>query len=422
MGLSATEVEQAVADAFRLEWGRVVAALIRRTGDWDLAEECAQDAFTEALRSWARDGVPNRPGAWLTTVGRNRALDRLRRKANERTKLEEVSVTMEEANAPAEVADRPDIGDDRLRLIFTCCHPALPLEARAALTLRTLVGLTTAEIARAFLVPEPTMAKRLTRAKDKIRRAGIPYRVPPAHLLGQRTAGVLAVVYLLFNEGYGASAGADLLRTELTAEAIRLSRLLLALMPGDPEVVGLLALLLLTDARRRARLNAAGDIVTLEHQDRSLWDEGQVAEARALLAGLDAGPGAGPYRLQAAIAACHATGTAAATDWAQIAGLYDDLRQVLPSPVVELNRAVAVAMAEGPEAGLALLDQLESTGALSALSAYYLLPATRADFLRRLERPHQAAAAYRQALALAPTEPEQRYLARRAEEMEDTPA
>jgi RNA polymerase sigma-70 factor (ECF subfamily) len=419
LGLSAPQVEQAVADAFRQEWGQVVAALIRRTGDWDLAEECAQEAFTEALRSWARDGIPARPGAWLTTVSRNRALDRLRRRANERTKLEEVSVVMEASSPSAELADAPDIGDDRLRLIFTCCHPALPLEARAALTLRTLVGLSTSEIARAFLVPEGTMAKRLVRAKDKIRRAGIPYRVPPRHLLPARTAGVLAVLYLLFNEGYGASSGVDLLRTELSSEAIRLSRLLLALMPGHPEVVGLLALLLLTDARRLARLDDDGDIVTLEQQDRSRWDQEQIAEACTLLASLEGASAPGPYQLQAAIAACHATAPmATSTDWAVIARLYETLCQVMPSPVAELNRAVAVAMAVGPEAGLLLLDELEADG---VLSAYHLLPATRADLLRRLDRRPQAAAAYRQALALAPTEPEQRYLARRAEEMEVGP-
>jgi len=419
LGLSASEVEQAVADAFRQEWGRVVAALIRRTGDWDLAEECAQEAFTAALRSWARDGVPERPGAWLTTVGRNRALDRIRRRANERTKLEALSVALEQESPPAlpaAVGDASEIADDRLRLIFTCCHPALPLEARAALTLRTLVGLTTAEIARAFLVPEATMAKRLVRAKDKIRRAGIPYRVPPRRLLPGRTAGVLAVVYLLFNEGYGASAGGDLLRSELSTEAIRLARLLLALMPGEAEVVSLLALLLLTDARRSARLDANGDIVTLEQQDRSRWDHEQIAEASALLGGLDTALEPGPYRLQASIAACHATSTAADTDWVLIARLYETLCLVMPSPVAELNRAVAVAMADGPEAGLALLDRLESDG---ALRSYHLLPATRADLLRRLERWPEAAAAYGHALTLAPTEPERRYLARRAEEMED---
>jgi RNA polymerase sigma-70 factor (ECF subfamily) len=410
-----SDVEGAVADAFRVEWGRVVATLIRYTGDWDLAEECAQEAFAQALQSWATDGVPERPGAWLTTVARRRAVDRLRRRANENVKLQQVSATSETATAPVEVSDEHEIPDERLRLIFTCCHPALPLEARAALTLRTLVGLTTAEIARAFLVPEATMAKRLVRAKQKIQRAGIPYRVPPRHLLPDRTAGVLAVLYLLFNEGYGASAGADLMRTELTAEAIRLSRLVVSLMPGDPETLGLLALLLLTDARRAARLDRDGEIVTLDEQDRSRWDRTKIAEAFELLSMSSPGVAAGPYRLQAAIAACHATSSAQTTDWSEIARLYGQLHQVMPSPVVELNRTVAVAMAEGPEKGLVLLDALEADG---ALSGYYLLPATRADLLRRLERWDEAVISYRQAFDLAPTDPQRRFLARRLEALD----
>jgi RNA polymerase sigma-70 factor (ECF subfamily) len=412
-------VDAAVNEAFQAEWGRVVAALIGRTGDWDLAEECVQEAFTQALVSWASDGVPERPGAWLTTVARNRALDRLRRQANENRKLQEVSVMAEQTVAPAMVAETEDIPDERLRLLFTCCHPALPLEGRVALTLRTLAGLTTAEIARAFLVPEATMTKRLVRAKQKIQRAGIPYRVPPRHLLAERTSAVLAVVYLLFNEGYGATSGADLLRVDLSAEAIRLGRVLAALMPDDPEVLGLLALLLLTDARRAARLNDDGDIVTLEDQDRTRWDGALIAEGMRLLRAAGPLASAGPFQLQAAISSCHAEPEATDTDWRQIAQLYEQLARIMPSPVVSLNHAVAVAMAYGPEAGLARLNELDARG---SLSRYHLLPATRADLLRRLGRREAAAVSYRQALALAPTAPERRFLQRRIGEMEAPPS
>ena len=406
------DVGDAVAAAFREEWGRVVAALIGMTGDWDLAEECAQEAFASALKAWPRDGVPRRPGAWLTTVARNRALDRLRRSAAEAVKLREVA-----ALAPADDPGQDDdsgIRDDRLRLMFTCCHPALPLEARVALTLRTLAGLTTAEIARAFLVPEATMAKRLVRAKSKIRHAGIPYRVPPSHLLPERVVGVLAVLYLLFNEGYAASAGADLVRQGLCAEAIRLARALASLMPDEPEALGLLALMLLHDSRRTARVDAAGDLVTLEDQDRAKWDRPEIdAGAEVLGAALRRGR-LGPYQLQAAIAACHATAPdAAATDWAEIALLYRQLGQLMPSPVVELNRAVAVAMAHGPAAGLKLVAAIEDSG---ALAGYYLLPATRADLLRRMGRRAEAAASYRAARDLAATDAERRYLDRRLAE------
>jgi RNA polymerase sigma-70 factor (ECF subfamily) len=405
--------QAAVADAFRQEWGKVVATLIRMTGNWDLAEECTQDAFAAALARWASDGVPDRPGAWLTTTARNRAVDRLRRSKTETVKLQQVAAL----SVPEEPTFQGDGGvpDDRLRLMFTCCHPALSLEARVALTLRTLAGLTTAEIARAFLVPEGTMAKRLTRAKHKIRDAGIPYRVPPAHLLPERTTGVLAVLYLLFNEGYSASAGADVLRPDLTGEAVRLGRLLAGLMPDEPEATGLLALMLLQDARSAARLDAQGDLVSLEDQDRTRWDAAKIAEGVALLEAALRCQRPGPYQLQAAIAACHAEARQAAdTDWAQIALLYAELRRFVPSPVVELNRAVAVAMAEGPETGLALVDQLAAAG---GLAGYYLLPATRADLLRRLDRRTAAAASYREALTLAPTEPERRYLAKRLSEV-----
>ncbi|HEY2505618.1 MAG TPA: RNA polymerase sigma factor [Streptosporangiaceae bacterium] len=407
------KVEAAVAEAFRQEWGRVVATLIRMTGDWDLAEECAQDAFATALAKWTPDGIPDRPGAWLTTTARNRSLDRLRRTKTEAAKLQEVAALNVPAEAPP--ADDSGVTDDRLRLIFTCCHPALILEARVALTLRTLAGLTTAEIARAFLVPEPTMAKRLVRAKHKIRDAGIPYRVPPAHLLPERTSGVLAVLYLLFNEGYSASAGDDLLRPDLTAEAIRLTRLLARLMPDEPEATGLLALMLLQDARSDARLDERGDLISLEDQDRTRWDQAEISEGRALLEAALRRQQAGPYQLQAAIAACHAdAATPADTDWAQIALLYERLGQLVPSPVIELNRAVAVAMAEGLEAGLSAVQSLEEGG---ELAGYYLLPATRADLLRRLDRLAEAAEAYREALSLAATGPERRFLTRRLAEV-----
>ncbi|MFI7641836.1 RNA polymerase sigma factor [Nonomuraea sp. NPDC049400] len=424
MGGLTAEVEAAVAEAFRQEWGRVVATLIRVTGDWDLAEECAQEAFALALERWPRDGLPRRPGAWLTTAARNRAVDRLRRRSTEAAKLREVAtMTANDREVAATAAnddafdsgDDSGVPDDRLRLIFTCCHPALPLEARVALTLRTLTGMTTAEIARAFLVTEATMAKRLVRAKSKISNARIPYRVPPAHLLPERTGSVLAVLYLLFNEGYSASAGADLVRRDLCAEAIRLARLLTRLMPDEPEAYGLLALMLLHHARRATRVDAAGDLVTLERQDRTRWDRGEIDEGVAVLETALRHDRPGPYRLQAAIAACHATAADAAdTDWAQIAELYGQLVQVVPSPVVKLNQAVAVAMADGPAAGLALVEDLHAAG---ELNGYYLLPATRADLLRRLNRRTEAAAAYREALDLARTEAERRYLADRLAEI-----
>jgi RNA polymerase sigma-70 factor, ECF subfamily len=413
------DAKAAVDAAFREEWGRVVATLIRVTGDWDLAEECAQDAFATALQRWPTDGVPLRPGAWLTTAARNRAIDVLRRRAVGAAKLREVaalSLSQPDGQEPSAAGrtDHSGVPDDRLRLMFTCCHPALTLEARVALTLRTLAGLTTAEIARAFLASEPTMAKRLVRAKQKIASAGIPYRVPPAHLLPERLPGVLGVLYLLFNEGYSASTGEDLIRQGLAAEAIRLGRVLARLMPSEPEASGLLALMLLHDARRAARLDARGDLVPLEDQDRGAWDAAEISAGVDLISGALRHGRAGPYQIQAAIAACHVTAARAQdTDWAQIAGLYGQLARFLPTPVVELNRAVAVAMAFGPAEGLRLVAGLEETG---QLAGYHLLPATKADLLRRLGRAAEAAACYREALELASTDAERRYLSRRLAE------
>jgi RNA polymerase sigma-70 factor, ECF subfamily len=414
------EAEQSVAGAFRESWGQIVAALIAMTGDWDLAEECAQDAFTAALEAWPRRGVPDIPGAWLTSVARNRATDVLRRRASGAAKLKELAVNSREGAVEPPPPDDIDevavsgVRDDRLRLIFTCCHPALPLEAQVALTLRTLVGLTTSEIAHAFLVPEPTMAQRLVRAKRKIRHARIPYRVPPAEILPQRVTAVLGVLYLLFNEGYSATSGALLVRNGLMVEAVRLARLLSALMPEECEVAGLLALLLMHDARHDARLNELGDLVTLEDQDRTCWDSVQIAEATVILRHAMQQARPGPYQIQAAIVACHVTVPhAAATDWGQIVALYDRLADVAPSPVVELNRAVAVGMAHGPAAGLAIVEALAAT---QSLPGYHLLPAVRADLLRRLHRSEEAARYYGEALSLVTTDSERRFLARRLAE------
>jgi RNA polymerase sigma-70 factor, ECF subfamily len=403
------QVEAAVAEAFQAEWGRVVATLVRLTGDWELAEECAQDAFATALERWPRDGVPRRPGAWLTTVARNRAVDRARRARVGESKTREVALM---ATGEEEWAPDDEGPDDRLRLMFTCCHPALSFEAQVALTLRTLAGMTTTEIARAFLVPEATMAQRLVRAKRKIRHAGIPFVVPPAHQLVERTAALLAVLYLLFNEGYSASSGADLVRRGLTAEAIRLGRVLCTLMPDEPEALGLLALMLFHDARSAARVDADGDLVVLSEQDHSLWDDAAIAEGRRRLDDAARLARPGPFQIQAAIAECHVRAEGA-TDWAQIAALYEHLFALSPSAVIALNRAVAVSMCDGPEAGLTLIDDIALEG---ELRDYHLLPAARGDMLRRLGRRSEAAEAYRRARDLAGTDAERRYLERRLHE------
>ncbi len=417
--MSPADAHEVVDRLFREESGRAVATLIRVLGDFDLAEEAVQEAFVAALETWPSRGVPDNPGAWITTTARNRAIDRLRRRA----RLREKTRTLErDAEIEAELAAlEPDaaedpmlIADDRLRLIFTCCHPALPMDGRVALTLRTLGGLTTPEIARAFLVPEPTLAQRLVRAKRKIRDAGIPYRVPDLELLPERLGGVLKVLYLVFNEGYTASSGDALVRRELSSEAIRLTRVVASLLPDEPEVMGLLALMLLHDARREARVGAEGELILLDDQDRSRWDAARIAEGRTLVERALGMGRPGPYQLQAAIAALHdEAATATETDWAQIAALYAALARLDPSPVVQLNFAVAVAMADRPEVGLAMMDGIAADG---TLDAYPYLHAARADMLRRLERWTEAAAAYDRALELTSNGAERSFLGGRRRE------
>ncbi|MGD0736941.1 MAG: RNA polymerase sigma factor [Terracidiphilus sp.] len=408
----ATEQEQ-LEQVFREEWGRIVATLIRLLGSFDLAEEAAQEAFAAALVQWPREGIPSNPRAWLISTARHKAIDALRRKKrweDERDPQETLAALVAQSNADAE-EDGSAVEDDRLRLIFTCCHPALNREAQVALTLRTLCGLTTEQIAGAFLVPLATMAQRLVRAKQKIRDAGIPYRTPPRAELAERLKAVLLVVYLVFNAGYNAPGESR----ALSDEAIRLGRILHELLPEESEISGLLALMLLHNSRREARMNESGELNLLEDQDRQRWNQTEIAEGVALAAtALRRAPG--PYSVQAAIVAVHAqAANALQTDWAQIVGLYDVLLRMQPSPVVELNRAAAVAMAQGCEAGLRLIDELDRRG---ELRGYFLLPAARADLLRRLERWNEAAKAYRAALALVAQGAERRFLLRRLAEVE----
>jgi RNA polymerase sigma-70 factor, ECF subfamily len=385
-----TSVSELVADVHASEWGRIVGGLIRITGDWSLAEDATQDAFATALTRWPVDGIPNNPGAWLMTTARHRAIDRLRSAGSERARAKEVSM-MDAVNTDE------DIQDDRLRLIFTCCHPALPLAARVALTLRTVAGLTVAEIASAFVVPETTMAQRLVRARQKISHAGIPYRVPPAELLGDRLGGVLAVIYLAFNEGYSSAS-----RNELADTAVRLASAVVDLMPTEPEARGLLALLLLQNSRRDARVGPGGELLTLEEQDRSLWHRDEISRGLRILA-----PSGGPYMLQASIAACHARATSAdSTDWASIVELYDSLLALGNSPTIQLGRAIAIGMRDGPRAGLDILDSL-------SLPGYRWLPAAQGDLLLRAGDVAGAVERFREALALTTSGPERADLERR---------
>ncbi len=407
-----------VEAVFREERGRLLAMLVRQFGDLDLAEDAASEAIEAALECWPVDGVPATPVAWLLTTARRKAVDRLRR---DRAYAARLAIMQVEAQQHVDAASgqgaddvQDEFPDERLRLFFTCCHPALSVEAQTALTLRCLAGLSTPEVARAFLVPEATMAQRIVRAKRKIRDARIVFRVPGSDELARRLPGVLRVVYLIFTEGYAASTGEELLRVDLTDEAIRLARILHRLLPAESEVSGLLALLLLVDARRAARTDAAGELVSLEDQDRGLWDADRIAEGRGLVVAALRGAGTGPYAIQAAIAAVHAeAASTSTTDWPQIVALYDVLARRSPSPVVQLNRAVAVAMRDGPEAGLAALDTLDG----EALRGYHPLPAARADLLRRLGRTTEAAASYQAALDLASNERERAFLRKKLTEL-----
>jgi RNA polymerase sigma-70 factor, ECF subfamily len=407
----------AIDAVYRTDWGRIVATLIRSFGDFDVAEEAAQEAFTAAINQWPNEGVPSSPAAWIIQTAKHKAIDRLRRQTSHREKVESYSAELDSTT------EQPDpftneIADDRLRLIFTCCHPALAAESQIALTLRTLCGLQTEEIARAFLVPTSTMAQRLVRAKRKIRDAGIPYKVPDASEISERLETVLRVIYLVFNEGYTSTQGAQLVRADLCAEAIRLARIVRMLMAPLPpaEVTGLLALMLLHDSRRDARVNGAGDLIVLEEQDRSLWNQTEIAEALPMVRQVLIAPDAGAFAIQAAIAAEHCRARRAEdTDWRQIVVLYDRLQTLQPTPIIALNRAVAVAMADGPKRGLALMDQIVTGG---ELDEYHLLHAARADLLRRSGMKGEAVESYRRALELVTSDAERRFLEKRLLEVE----
>jgi RNA polymerase sigma-70 factor (ECF subfamily) len=408
-------VREVVDAVYRSESRQVLATLIRLLGDFDAAEEALHDAFTVAVEQWARDGVPANPRAWLVSTGRFKAIDGMRRRARYDASLTELAKQLEASTSDAEQWDDESVEDDRLRLIFTCCHPALSPEAQVAMTLREVCGLTTEEIARAFLTAPPTVAQRIVRAKRKIRDARIPYEVPSEKDLPVRLDAVLRVVYLVFNEGYSASSGGSLTRHDLSGEAIRLGRLLIALLP-EPEAVGLLALMLLHDSRRAARTSPTGDLILLEDQDRSLWNRDQITEGVSLVERALSSRRVGPYTIQAAIAAVHAQAASpATTDWTQIVGLYDVLMRADPSPVVELNRAVAVAMRDGPLAGLTLIDAVLARG---DLGNYHLAHAARADLCRRLGRTTEARASYERAAGLTQQEPERRFLERRLKELQ----
>jgi RNA polymerase sigma-70 factor, ECF subfamily len=418
--MSTNATEAIVESVFRQESGRIIATLIRLAGSFDRAEEALQEAFASALTNWRDKGVPENPGAWITAVAHRKLIDqgrreRVRREKQDSLLYETPSSQQPQVDAVFEAATMT-YPDDRLRLIFTCCHPALNQEAQVALTLRTLGGLTTPEIARAFLLPEATLAQRLVRAKRKIQEAHIPYEVPPRSQLAERLASVQSAIYLVFNEGYSATAGDSLIRRELCAEAIRLGRTLCELLPKEPENLGLLALMLLHDSRRDARIDSQGRLATLEDQDRKLWDQERIREGLALVRRALPMRDVGPYQLQAAIAALHAEARSpTATDWAQIAALYQELLRISPSPVVALNHAVAIAMSQGLEPGLAKIEQV---GAAGELEQYHLFHAARADILRRLNRKGEAAAAYREALRLATNKVEQEYLKRRLNQID----
>jgi RNA polymerase sigma-70 factor (ECF subfamily) len=411
---AAIDIPQTIADIYRDESRRIFATLIRLLGDFDLAEDALHDAFAAAMKQWPNEGIPANPRAWLVSTGRFKAIDGIRRRARFDASLGVLAGQMETATVDEVALDDEHLEDDRLRLIFTCCHPALAPEARVALTLREICGLTTEEIARAFLTAAPTLAQRIVRAKAKIRDAGIPYQVPEPAELPERLETVLQVVYLVFNEGYSASSGDSLTRSDLSGEAIRLARLLHQLLP-EPEVAGLLALMLLHESRRAARTTPDGDLILLEDQDRSHWNRALIAEGVALVEDAHASRRFGPYTVQAAISAVHAEAPdVAATDWAQIVALYDVLLQMTPSPIVELNRAVAVAMRDDPAAGLELVDAILERG---DLAGYHLAHSARADLCRRLGRTEEARVAYERALALTQLEPERRFLARRLGEI-----